>query len=369
MRIPTITRSQRWRRLAVVPVFLLVAAGLQVAAMDAASACGHAGEEQCPPQSGNGGTAGSGEGDSTGTVRQNYSGGGQSCSVYANGTGMGSYCFTVNGTALKSLRERFTGQVFQQCRYRPIPEGMPAPFNAHPADGHYMLQICLQNIDFDTFSGGRGRVVKVNVVFVPNGTDTSDNTNPLNTFLWNSLLQDQQLPVPFMYTRPNVVPLVGIPTFFTFRWLDPASREVVAEGPYAGKDGGGPYKRVVTANGLVMEARATKITIDPRQKGIPPITCDPSTPYVEGAKPADQPADACKITFPRSLASAHELATHPIPDNIQDQFYGRVNVYWEVRYGTPGDMHQLGDGFLMAITQNIPVQEIQAPNQPPAVIY
>ena len=157
MRIPTITRSQRWRRLAVVPVFLLVAAGLQVAAMDAASACGHAGEEQCPPQSGNGGTAGSGEGDSTGTVRQNYSGGGQSCSVYANGTGMGSYCFTVNGTALKSLRERFTGQVFQQCRYRPIPEGMPAPFNAHPADGHYMLQICLQNIDFDTFSGGRGR--------------------------------------------------------------------------------------------------------------------------------------------------------------------------------------------------------------------
>jgi hypothetical protein len=55
------------------------------------------------------------------------------------------------------------------------------------------------------------------------------------------------MPVPFMRTRPNVTPLVGIPTFFTFCWLDPVSKTVVAEGPYAGTANGGAYRENVSA--------------------------------------------------------------------------------------------------------------------------
>ena len=177
------------------------------------------------------------------------------------------------------------------------------------------------------------------------------------------------MPVPFMVTRPNVTPLVGIPTFFTFRWLDPIRKTVVAEGPYEGNANGGAYREIVTGD-VVMRARATQVVINPQQEGIKSEVCVPDAPYTEGAKPKDQPADACSITFPRSSASARKFATKPIPSNVDDAFYADVSVYWEVTYGQEGgEMRTLGDGFVMRMRQVLPVQEVQAPNQPPAVIY
>ena len=326
---------------------------------------------------GGGGTSGGGSNSdaSDGTVRAQYSSGNgagaQTCSVYANGTGMGSYCVSGGVGTLKTLRERFQGLSYQQCRYREIPEGVPVPFNANPDEGRYMLQVCLQNINWNTFSGGTNKVIKVDVVFVPNGTDTSDDENALNTFLWNAVEQTQQLPVPFLHPRPNITPVVGVPTFFTFRWLDPASRTVVRDpaGPYANREVGGPFKRITTPGGMIMEAEATEIRIDMRQRDMQPFTCRPDTPYREGVRASQQPDGACRITFSRSAASAAEYATVPIPSQYRDVYFPRIEVEWRVRYGNPGNMQELGDGFTMRIFQQVPVQEIQAPNQPPTVIY
>jgi hypothetical protein len=100
------------------------------------------------------------------------------------------------------------------------------------------------------------------------------------------------------------------------------------------------------------------------------VACVPDAPYVEGASPRNQPADACSITFGRSSASARKYATGPIPSNIKDAFYADVTVTWQVTYG-PADatMRTLGDGFTMRMRQVLPVQEVQTPNQPPAVTY
>jgi hypothetical protein len=62
-----------------------------------------------------------------------------------------------------------------------------------------------------------------------------------------------------------------------------------------------------------MKARATKVVINPRQENVAPVTCAPDAPYREGAAPRNQPADACKVIFPRSSASARKYATKPIP--------------------------------------------------------
>ena len=111
------------------------------------------------------------------------------------------------------------------------------------------------------------------------------------------------------------------------------------------------------------------MTIDPHQKGIPSTTCAADTPYTEGASPSEQPADACKITFPRSSASARKYATDKIPPNVKDAFYASVEVDWRVTYGGGGAMQQLGSGFNMRVRQIVPVQEVQGSNDPPTVIY
>jgi hypothetical protein len=55
---------------------------------------------------------------------------------------------------------------------------------------------------------------------------------------------------------------------------------------------------------------------------------------------------------------------------VKDAFYADVTVEWRVTYGNGADdMRTLGKGFTMRIRQVVPVQEVQAPNQPPAVIY
>ncbi|MEJ7634968.1 hypothetical protein [Aeromicrobium sp.] len=304
-----------------------------------------------------------------GTQQETYTAPTKSCSVYANGGGMGMYCVSLLGGDTKTLRERFGKQNLQTCRYSEIPKAIQTPFNANPGEGRYMIMTCLGNIDFDTYAGGPDRTVDVQIVFVPDGTDTEDRHNGITDFLWESFGNSStQMPVPFMRTRPNITPLVGIPTFFTFRWIDPIDKNVVAKGPYAGSADGGPYQEV-TEQGVTMRARATEIRIDANQRGIPAVTCDPTTPYTVGAKPSAQPAGACKITFPRSSASARKYATDGIPSNLKDAFYADVEVTWEVTYGEDGSMSDLGDGFTMRLKQVLPVQEVQAPNQPPAVIY
>jgi len=306
---------------------------------------------------------------SDGTKQAHYDAPAKSCSVYANGGGMGMSCVSVGGDGdVQTLRERYGNQKLQQCRYSEIPPAIQTPFNPRPEEGRYMLMTCLGGIDFDTYAGGRERTLELSIVFVKNGTDIEDRHNPITDFLWKQFGSTTQMPIPFMRTRPNTTPIVGVPTFFTFRWLDPLTTEVVDDGQYQGQPDGAPYRRI-DVNGVVMEARATSITIDPNQQGIPGTTCVPSTPYREGAAPKDQPADACSITFPRSSASARKYATKPIPATIDDAFYADITVAWQVSYGDGTDMKNLGDGFTMRIRQVVPVQEVQAPNQPPAVIY
>lgn len=294
-----------------------------------------------------------------------------SCSVYANGTGMGSYCREVgaDGGASETLRQRFGGQSLQRCRFEAVPDGVPVPHNSRAGEGRYMLMSCLDNVDLDTYDGGRDRAVSMSVVFVPHGRDVSDRTNAISEFMWNEVTSSaNQMPIPVLVAQPNPVPVVGTPTYFTFRWVDPATKDVVAQGPYADRPGGGPFLQI-TSNGVVMRARATELVIDPNQEGIDPVTCSPATPYNPGAGPEGQPADACVITFPRSSASAQELNTEPIPEGVEEAFYATVRVQWRVTYGQPGNMQQLGSGFSMGLGQAIPVQEVQAPNQPPTVIY
>ena len=358
-------RTHRLRLLALLPVLALMCATLVAVAAQPAAACPSG--QTCPP--GDTGGGGDSDEDSSATVEEHYNDGGTRCSVYANGGGMGMYCVG-GGQAYESLRERFGDMKFQRCRYDEIPPSIEPPFNANPDKGRYMLMSCLENIDFDTYSGGHDRSIDISLVFVPNGTDTADRDNPLNDFLWDQFARDTQMPVPFMQARPNQTPLVGIPTYFTFRWTDPATKDVVAEGPYDGRDNGGPF-REIRRQGVVMQARASKITINPQQEGIKAVTCDPDTPYIEGASPKNQPDNACKIVFPRSSASARKYATKPIPAGIDDAFYADITVTWDVTYGPEGggEMQELGDGFTMRIRQVVPVQEVQAPNQPPAVIY
>ena len=327
----------------------------------------------CPPSnpgcdSGGDGPSGDSPDLSDGTKQASYQSPTKSCSVYANGAGMGMSCVTLGGGDTKTLRERFGKQKLQRCRYSEIPPAIQQPQNLRPTEGRYMLMTCLGNIDFDTYSGGRQRTLELSIVFVENGTDIADRHNDITDFLWKQFGSTKQMPVPFMKTRPNPTPIVGVPTFFTFRWLDPVDTTVVAQGPYEGKADGGPFRRI-EEQGVVMEARATSIRIDPNQQGVPTTVCDPSTPYVEGASPKNQPQDACSITFPRSSASARKLATKPIPENVKDAFYADVTIIWRVSYGDGSAMRDLGQGFTMRVRQVIPVQEVQAPNQPPAVIY
>jgi hypothetical protein len=352
------------RSIVAVLIGLIVSTGI-VAATSPAFACPI---ENPGCDSGGDGPSGDTNTLSDGTKQATYQAPTKSCSVYANGAGMGMSCVRLGGGDVKTLRERFGNQKLQRCRYSEIPPAIQEPQNLRPTEGRYMLMTCLGNIDFDTYSGGRARTLELSIVFVENGTDIADRHNDITDFLWKQFGSTTQMPVPFMKTRPNPTPIVGVPTFFTFRWLNPVDTTVVAEGPYAGKADGGPFRRI-NEQGVVMEARATSITINPNQQGIPTAVCDPSTPYVEGASAKNQPEGSCFITFPRSSASARKLATKPIPDNVKDAFYADVTVVWRVKYGDGTNMRDLGQGFTMRIRQVVPVQEVQAPNQPPAVIY
>ncbi|VXC43201.1 hypothetical protein [Aeromicrobium sp. 9AM] len=360
------TRTIRSFAAAAIMAFV-IAGGLVAVTTTSAVACDQATEDCDSGDTDNGGNGG--DDTSSGNKNAAINTGGSSCSVYANGGGMGMYCVTLGGGNLKTLRERFGDQKLQQCRYSDLPKTVEPPYNANPDKGRFMLMTCLGSIDFDTYSGGPDRTVAISIVFVPFDADISDHHNGITDFLWNRFKTDALMPVPFMVTRPNVTPIVGTPTFFTFRWLDPVTKDVVAQGDYANRENGGPFRRIVEGD-VAMEARATKIVIDPRQTDIKPETCDPEASYLPGVLPRSQPANACKITFKRSSASARKYANREIPGRIKDAFYADVIVTWKVTYGpVNGPMRTLGNDFTMRMRQVLPVQEVQAPNQPPAVVY
>ncbi len=354
------------RTLAAALAGVVGASVLSLVGASPAAACTPA-QMPCNPAGSGGGGSSSPVENSSGTRSTNYTSTTKTCSVYANGNGMGSYCISLGGGTVQTLRERFGGQEFQQCRYSDVPPGIQAPFNTRPSEGRYMLVRCLRGVDFDTYSGGRNRSLSLEIRFVEFGEDVGDKGGGLNDFLWNRISEDTFLPVPVLQPKPSATPIVGVPTYLTFLWRNPVSEQVVAQGPFAGRAQGGPYVRTVTG-GLTMVAEATEVRLDPNQEGIDPVTCAPTTPYVIGAAPKDQPADACSITFPRSSASARKFATRDIPSNLDDSFYADVQVDWRVRYGEGDQLQDLGE-FTMRLKQPIPVQEIQAPNQPPAVIY
>ena len=183
------------------------------------------------------------------------------------------------------------------------------------------------------------------------------------------------LPVPMMRPEPSTVPLVGYPTFFTFAWVDPETGDPVAEGDFAGTPLGAPYREVRLARpdgDLHMVAEATEIVIDPHQTDMEPITCTPDElVYVEGTSVADQPSD-CRITFTRSSATATTYADDDAPELPQvyvSAYPVTVTVRWRITYGIGSPTQELGSGFEMTATQALPVQEVQAPNEPPIVLY
>lgn len=289
------------------------------------------------------------------------------CTVYANGTGMGSYCASLTGGGFaQTLRERFGGLPYQRCRYREVPSTWLVRPNPDPEHGRYMVQVCLDGIDWDTVTGGPNRQIDINVVWVPNTQDVSDVHNAANDFIWGLVSGDAQLPVPMLVTHP-ATPVVGEPTYFTMRWVNPATREVVAKGPYAGSGAGGPYQRVALGNGIVMTAQGTGITVDPNQVDMSPVHCSADTPYDPNA--SSQPAGACSIAFSRSSASAARMQNpdDPMPGDVRDDesYYVAITVHWDVKYGRGAATNTLGDGFDMVVHQELPVWEVQAPNQQP----
>lgn len=292
------------------------------------------------------------------------------CTVYANGAGMGSYCATLTsgGGQVPTLRERFAHQSFQRCRYRPAPATWVVKENPDPEHGRYMVQTCIDGIDWDTTDGGPNRHVSIDLVWVPFSQDVADQHTPVDDYIWSLFSGDAQLPVPMLVTHP-ATPVVGEPTYFTMRWVDPVTRDVVAKGAYAGSRLGGPFQEVSLPNGIVMTATGSRLSIDPNQTDMSPVDCAPDTPYDPGA--ATQPADACSIDFPRSSASASRLEnpSDPMPATARDHhaYWVAIRVHWDIRYGRGTPDRTLGDGFTMVIHQELPVEEIQAENQPPPV--
>lgn len=287
------------------------------------------------------------------------------CHVYANGTGMGSYCVSGSGSGTsKTLKERFGGLYFDRCRYRPVSKALlsSVPPNPSPDTQRAMMQICLEGIDWDTVTGGAGRSVSFDIVWVKWTTDVKDKGNPLNEYLWSSWDDSAQMPVPHLQAQPIPTPVVGAPTFFTFTWLDPGTQKVVAQGEYANRPEGGPFRRVTFPGGLVMEARAKEITVNPNQDGMDPVTCAADARYTPGSKNGP-----CELVFDHTSASARDTSTVKIPNDVWNAFWTTVTVTWEVRYGMGKANTPLGDGFTMVLHQELQVQEVQGLNQPPRV--
>ncbi|MGH1565705.1 hypothetical protein [Mumia sp. DW29H23] len=295
------------------------------------------------------------------------------CTVYASGTGMGSYCAGGGGNS-ETLRQRYGGMDFVPCRYEALPDWVEAPTNPDPDRGRFLLKRCIEDINWDTYAGGNKMHVSISIEWVPNDADITPPANSLTEFLWTRAVTgaDTALPIPVMRPEPSTVPVVGYPTFFTFAWVNPKTGRPISEG--AGAPLGDPYREVVVpGRGLRMVAEATEVVIDPHQTDMEPITCDPADlVYEADTSVAQQPSD-CRITFTRSSATAKTYADNDAPALPQvyvSAYPLTVTVRWRITYGFDGEATQeLGNGFEMTATQALPVQEVQAPNEPPIVLY
>lgn len=294
------------------------------------------------------------------------------CAVYASGTSMGSYC-NIGGSSIGTLKQRFGGMVFHPCLYKE-PEGkIHVPRNPEPDKGRWWMQICQRHINWNTITGGENKQISMQLVWMPFSADTPHRPgNALERWLWDVTFDDAQFPRPYLRPKPNYVPLVGVPTYFEFSWLNPDDQQPVHEGPYASRVGhGGPF--VQTRNGdMIMQAVAKRVTVNPMQEGMDAIDCGVGIPdYDQDKKPVPaQQKSECYTVFTRSSATARAKATHPIPKTLQDVYYIKVVVDWKVTYGRDLDhMQPLGGGFKMISYQPLPVQEVQAPNLPPVMIF
>ncbi|MDO9379938.1 MAG: hypothetical protein Q7T56_13920 [Nocardioidaceae bacterium] len=298
------------------------------------------------------------------------------CTVYATGTGMGSYCANGAGGDVATLTERFGNQVstFQNCKYQSMdddapgrPAGLKRPANTNPERGEWWLATCLRGIDFDSAFGGTDRRVEVFFVFLDHGFDTDYDDTPLSDFLWDIAAETVRFPAPFADMEPTATPRVGVPTFFTFRWLDPITQDPLGDGEFEGAPRGGPFIRTVN-RGLEMEARATQTVVDPRQRDIEAATCGPGNPEYDPEIPverSDEQDSTCFITFPRSSATAAERSTVEIPSYVGDSYFAQVRVTWTVRYRQGGGAWTQLGSFPMLANQPILVREVQANNIPP----
>ena len=296
---------------------------------------------------------------------KNWKDQGAICNVYANSAGMGSYCTSGGGTGTpKPLVERFPNWAdFENCRFEDPPPGVEVPPNPEPMEKKWQLRTCLTAINWFSWNGGSHRRVIMDLVLVDVDMDTTYPETPLSKFLWDTM--QTKYPVPMLRVRPKTYPVVGQRAYFTFTWFNTERRQPEKQGPYANSPTGGPYVERNNRS-ISMQARATKMTIDPQIKGVEPFDCTISKLGYRGnadPDPKEQPSD-CHHIFKRSSAAAPEISTseHEL-EGSDEVFRMRIDVTWRVRYGREGAMKSLGE-YDMVLFQDLPVLDVEAINEP-----
>jgi hypothetical protein len=283
------------------------------------------------------------------------------CAGYATNVGAGIYCYggESSGTPL-DLIDRFPGLSFDECRIYDVPLGMKAPHNPTPEKGKYYLQACLKDVNLHDPYGGDPRVT-LSFVYVDH--DEPDPTewdpNPLEEYLW--ALVRSNYPVPFVTPLPTHIPRVGTPTWFQFRWLD-ENLEAATQGPYAGKEDGGPYLEL-NYGGVRLRAESERVRIVPQIEDMEPAYCGRvPKPYNWDAEPTLEGQDnSCWLVFEHSSAAAEELSTVELPPEDPDypipMYVINIEVDWHVTMEGDGPGDDLGVHRFTAY-QQIPVSEV-----------
>lgn len=266
------------------------------------------------------------------------SGSSKSCRAYGGGSVIGAYCvYPGDDGSTRTLRQRFPGQSLQECRYVAYPDGWAKPYAPDPSM-QLVLKECLTGVNWNTITGGFNVVVTIDPVWVAQtvalGPSIGD-MNPLSRYLWShwtSGSAQRQLPVPVIHTKPTDVPVVGVRTSLSFGWVDVGTL-TESDDP----------TRTVTVAGFTVHAEATDVDLSIAEEGVT------STRTLHCS-----PTGTCPITFLRSSASASGQV-----------FHLTAEVTWKITYGFAGGPMQAGLGNkTMTVTQDLPVQEIQAPNVP-----
>jgi hypothetical protein len=293
----------------------------------------------------------------TGPAHAGYSPG-NTCAGNANSVGISLYCLSGNtGFVFRTLTQRFPGMDWTGCVDHEIPPGMRPPADQRDRPGEYWLQACLENVDFDSFSGGDDIQVTLGFHFVEEGqrANTYNRLNDLERAVWDNV-SNRNYPVPFMTAFPTHVPRVNVPTFFHFKWMEfdgPEPTEI-------------PEPEVVARSGdASLTARSVQVIVDPQIDGIEPKRCGPNPPkYLHDEEPdPDVQESDCFITFEHSSAAAEELTTSdvPLPDMDDDYplpvYLLKVTVRWHAVMEEGGQTRDLGTNDFVAY-QALPVTEV-----------